>query len=59
MCFATFCVLESTVNGSFNRNKTKNDDFQSGFYTQNMKNNENNKKNEGANNENHILSVET
>ena len=35
------------------------DDIQLGFHTQNMKNDENNKKNEGANNENHILSVKT
>ena len=33
--------------------------LQSGFYTQNMKNNENKKKHEGENNENHILSVKT
>ena len=29
--------------------------IQSGFYTQNMNNNENNKKNEGTKNKNHIL----
>ena len=43
--------------------KTKNNlrivDLQSGFYTLNMENNEHNKKNEGENDENHILSVKT